>query len=119
MGRFHPSTGKSSTHGLGSIDQVVLPNGALIRSGLVFLALCFGLGMILGGAFAGETIVAPGGSDAQCERPIRARSHVEERAERASDPISRQHYREMAAHYRSLSVEHQELTSQPEHESAH
>jgi hypothetical protein len=26
----------------------------------------------------------------------------EERAERASDPISRQHYREMAAHYRSL-----------------
>ena len=43
----------------------------------------------------------------------------QERAERASDPISRQHYREMAAHYRSLSVEHQELTSQPEHESAH
>ena len=33
----------------------------------------------------------------------------EERAERASDPISRQHYREMAAHYRSLSVEHQEF----------
>lgn len=30
----------------------------------------------------------------------------EERAERASDPISRQHYREMAAHYRSLAVEH-------------
>ena len=43
----------------------------------------------------------------------------EERAERARDPISRQHYGEMAAHYRSLSVEHQELTSQPEHESAH
>jgi len=42
----------------------------------------------------------------------------EERAELASDPISREHYREMAAHYRSLSVEHQELTSQPEHESA-
>jgi hypothetical protein len=40
----------------------------------------------------------------------------EERAERASDPISRQHYKEMAAHYRSLSVEHQE-TTQPEHES--
>lgn len=32
----------------------------------------------------------------------------EERAQRASDPISRQHYREMAAHYRSLAVEHQE-----------
>jgi hypothetical protein len=31
----------------------------------------------------------------------------EERADRASDPISRQHYREMAAHYRSLAVEHQ------------
>lgn len=30
----------------------------------------------------------------------------DERAERATDPISRQHYREMAAHYRSLSVEH-------------
>lgn len=30
----------------------------------------------------------------------------EELAERASDPISRQHYREMAAHYRALSVEH-------------
>ncbi len=43
----------------------------------------------------------------------------EDRAERASDPISRQHYREMAAHYRSLSVEHQESKSEPEHESAH
>ena len=40
----------------------------------------------------------------------------EERAERACDPISRQHYREMAAHYRSLSVEHQEI--KPEHELA-
>ena len=28
------------------------------------------------------------------------------RAERASDPVSRQHYREMAAHYRQLVVEH-------------
>jgi hypothetical protein len=41
----------------------------------------------------------------------------EERAERARDPISRQHYREIAAHYRSLSVEHQEIESQ--HESTH
>ena len=48
----------------------------------------------------------------------RART-FEERAERAPDPISRQHYREMAAHYRSLAVEHQEITGQPEHESAH
>jgi hypothetical protein len=29
----------------------------------------------------------------------------------ATDPISRQHYREMAIHYRSLSVEHQEVAS--------
>ena len=29
----------------------------------------------------------------------------EERAERATDPISRRHYREMAAHYRALSIE--------------
>ena len=42
----------------------------------------------------------------------------EERAERASGPISRRHYREMAAHYRALSVEHQELTSPPKHEFA-
>ena len=42
----------------------------------------------------------------------------EERAERARDPIFRQHYREMAAHYRSLSVEHQEATSPLERESA-
>ena len=41
----------------------------------------------------------------------------EERAEAAADPITRQHYREMAAHYRSLSVEHQEV--EPEHEAAH
>ena len=30
----------------------------------------------------------------------------EERARGATDPISRQHYREMAAHYRKLAVEH-------------
>ncbi|MBR1157538.1 hypothetical protein JQ575_44230 [Bradyrhizobium sp. JYMT SZCCT0428] len=30
----------------------------------------------------------------------------EERADRAADPITRQHYRQMAAHYRALSVEH-------------
>ena len=40
----------------------------------------------------------------------------DERAEKAADPISRQHYREMAAHYRSLSVEHQETSAQPEHD---
>jgi hypothetical protein len=35
----------------------------------------------------------------------------EARAENAADPISRQHYREMAAHYRKLVVEH--LDKQP------
>jgi hypothetical protein len=40
----------------------------------------------------------------------------EERAEEARDPISRQHYREMAAHYRALSVEHR---VKPEEESAY
>jgi len=30
----------------------------------------------------------------------------ERRAETATDPISRQYYKEMAAHYRSLAVEH-------------
>jgi hypothetical protein len=39
----------------------------------------------------------------------------DERAERATDPISRQHYREMAAHYRLLSVEHQEASPEPHH----
>ena len=39
----------------------------------------------------------------------------EERAERATDPISRQHYREMAAHYRALSIE----TAMREPETAH
>jgi hypothetical protein len=33
----------------------------------------------------------------------------EQRAEQAIDPISKQHYREMAAHYRSLAVEHLEV----------
>jgi len=52
MGRFHPSTGKPSTHGLESIDQVALLNGALTCPGLAFLALSFWLGILLGSAFA-------------------------------------------------------------------
>jgi hypothetical protein len=47
----------------------------------------------------------------------------EERADRARDPISREHYREMAAHYRALSVEHQETREAPgcelEHGNSH
>jgi hypothetical protein len=43
----------------------------------------------------------------------------EERADQVRDPISRQHYREMAAHYRSLSVEHQETRADPERELEH
>jgi hypothetical protein len=31
----------------------------------------------------------------------------DKRADEAKDPISRAHYREMAAHYRALAVEHQ------------
>ena len=30
----------------------------------------------------------------------------EQRAKNAADPISKRHYKEMAAHYRSLAVEH-------------
>jgi hypothetical protein len=30
----------------------------------------------------------------------------EDRADKARDPISRQHYREMAVHYRTLALEH-------------
>ncbi len=40
----------------------------------------------------------------------------EERAERATDPISREHYREMAAHYRALSIEQAAMR---ESETAH
>jgi hypothetical protein len=43
----------------------------------------------------------------------------EDRAQRASDPISRQHYREMAAHYRSLAVEHQQTRMIGERELEH
>jgi len=39
----------------------------------------------------------------------------EQRAEGATDPISKQHYREMAAHYRQLLVEHIDTSS---HETA-
>jgi hypothetical protein len=35
----------------------------------------------------------------------------EQRAQSATDPISRQHYREMAAHYRKLLVEHIDTAS--------
>ena len=43
----------------------------------------------------------------------------QERAEQALDPISRQHYLEMAAHYRALAVEHQETKVAPEREFEH
>ena len=41
----------------------------------------------------------------------------ERRAERATDPISKQHYREMAVHYRQLLAEHLDVRPEP-HESA-
>jgi hypothetical protein len=54
-------------------------------------------------------------SDAEVLR--RKAEMFERRAESATDPISKQHYREMAAHYRQLLVEH--LDVRPErHESA-
>ena len=37
----------------------------------------------------------------------------EERADRATDSISRQHYREKAAHYRNLPVEFQDISPRP------
>ena len=55
----------------------------------------------------------------QAQELIERARMFDERAEKAADPISRQHYREMAAHYRSLSVEHQETATQPERELAH
>jgi hypothetical protein len=35
----------------------------------------------------------------------------DQRAEKAADPVSKQHYREMAAHYRQLLVEHLDVKS--------
>jgi hypothetical protein len=55
-----------------------------------------------------------GASMSQAQELIERARVFDERAERATDPISRQHYREMAAHYRSLSVEHREATTQSE-----
>ena len=54
-------------------------------------------------------------SDAEILR--RKAEMFERRAETATDPISKQHYREMAAHYRQLLVEHLDVRPEP-HESA-
>jgi hypothetical protein len=41
----------------------------------------------------------------------------EQRAEGATDPISQHHYKEMAAHYRSLAVEHMDVSrEEPAHQ---
>jgi hypothetical protein len=40
----------------------------------------------------------------------------EDRADKARDPTLRQHYKEMAAHYRALAVEHLDVAR---HEFAH
>ena len=52
-------------------------------------------------------------TDSQEERAMSAASILrqkaemfEQHAENAADPVSRRHYREMAAHYRKLLVEH-------------
>ena len=40
----------------------------------------------------------------------------ERRAENVTDPISQRHYKEMAAHYRSLAVEHMDVSrDEPAH----
>ncbi|MET4203066.1 hypothetical protein [Bradyrhizobium sp. LA6.12] len=44
--------------------------------------------------------------------PVELRNRAamfEKRADEAKDAISRAHYREMAAHYRALAVEHSEI----------
>ncbi|WP_156164903.1 hypothetical protein [Bradyrhizobium sp. LTSP885] len=42
----------------------------------------------------------------------------ERRAESASDPISRRHYKEMAAHYRVLAAEHLQINrDEPAHQA--
>ena len=48
-------------------------------------------------------------SQAQAKMLREKAEMFERRAETATDPISRQHYKEMAAHYRSLAVEHLEV----------
>src|SRR4029079_15308287 len=67
--------------------------------------------------------MSPGKSVLRCHMPsakdlIERARMFDERADQAIDPISRQHYREMAAHYRSLSVEHCKA-ARPEPEPAH
>jgi hypothetical protein len=64
--------------------------------------------------------LAQGGAPMPSAQDLIERARMfEERAQRASDPISRQHYREMAAHYRSLAVEHQEMRTTRERELEH
>jgi len=46
-------------------------------------------------------------------RVLRQKAEMfEQRAEKAADPLSRRHYREMAAHYRQLLVEHLDTSAQ-------
>ncbi|MBR0798285.1 hypothetical protein JQ615_23140 [Bradyrhizobium jicamae] len=49
---------------------------------------------------------------------LKARAAMfERRADDAQDPISRAHYREMAAHYRALAVEHSRIREGAEEEA--
>lgn len=68
-----------------------------------------------------SNIISSNGFTGRCAMPnpkdlIERARMFEERADQARDPISRNHYREMAAHYRSLSVEHQQTRATPERE---
>jgi hypothetical protein len=75
-------------------------------------------GSILSNMYIGRATSQEGSMPNSRDLIERARM-FEERADQARDPISRQHYREMAAHYRSLSVEHQETRATPERELSH
>ena len=59
----------------------------------------------------GDSEASVSNSDDLAER---ART-FEQRAELAKDPISKQHYREMASHYRMLAVEHLNGRAKQEH----
>jgi hypothetical protein len=69
---------------------------------------------LMGIALAGELLFCVRCQMANSKELAERARMFEERAEKATDPISRQHYREMAAHYRALSVEHQDVVVEPQ-----
>jgi len=86
-----PATAKETNDDQHSISGGLVRRLSCLAARVVFNALALVLGEV---------------SDGKCGT-CRARSHVRG-ASRKSDRSARQHYREMAAYYRSLSVEHQD-----------